>query len=126
MCGQEAGGGHTCHICKNIVHLIYGDPIGDPIGEEGYRQSVKCNNCHLNEMLIDYEYVNSNSDLLGFDSDTNVVNEDGKIERNDVIKDVTNERVEILERLWNLIPKSGLYLKNIIQFHGYAEVVCSD
>ena len=29
VCGQEAGGGHTCHICKNIVHLICGGPIGE-------------------------------------------------------------------------------------------------
>ena len=75
--------------------------------------------CHINETLIDYETVNSDSDLLGFDNDTNVVDEDGQIERNDVIEDVTNERVE---RLWNLIPKSGLYLKNIIQFSGFADV----
>ena len=107
MCGQEAGGAHSCHICKNIVHLI----CGDPIGEEGYGKSVKCKNCHLNETLSDYETVNSDSDLLGFDNDTNVVDEDGKIERNYVIEDVTNERVEIPERLWNLIPKSGLCLK---------------
>ena len=118
VCGQEAGGSHTCRICKHIVHLICGDPIGEEgYGEEGYGQSVKCKNCHLNETLIDYEY---DSDLLGFD--TNVVDEDGKIERNDVIEDGTNERVEIPEHLWNLIPNSGLYLKNIIQFSGYADV----
>ena len=95
MYGHEAGGGHTCHICKYIVHLI----CGDPIGEDRYGQSVKCKNCHLNETLIDYETVNSDSDLLDFDNDTNVIDEDGKIERNDVIEDVTNERVEIPERL---------------------------
>ena len=37
------------------------------------------------ETLIDYETVNSDSDLLGLDNDTNVADEDGKIERNDVI-----------------------------------------
>ena len=60
---------------------------------------------------------------MAFDNDTNVVDEDGKTGRNDVIEDVTNARVEIPERLWDLIRKSGLYLKNIIQFNGYAKAM---
>ena len=32
---------HQCKLCKNNVHLIFGNPEGD----EGYGQSVVCFSC---------------------------------------------------------------------------------
>ena len=41
VCKNPVGGAHVCVKCKNPVHIICGNPIGD----EGFGQSVTCFSC---------------------------------------------------------------------------------
>ena len=41
VCKLNAGEGHTCQECQEIVHLS----CGKGVGEEGYDQFVICNIC---------------------------------------------------------------------------------
>ncbi|XP_034248650.1 uncharacterized protein LOC117649739 [Thrips palmi] len=44
-CGEEAGGGHRCSVCKKPVHAIEPCSVGAPHSEEGYGQPRICGCC---------------------------------------------------------------------------------
>ena len=48
VCDNIADGAHKCNQCKQIVHQI----CGNGIGEEGYGQEVVCFKCSKSETKI--------------------------------------------------------------------------